>query len=74
MGAFQSGRRRRIDMKTAEDGWPAPRVKRPDPRAKDMTIAEFIRYKCKDRRSTLRYFKLAGLTYDKKGNPVVVPR
>ena len=40
----------------------------------DMTIGEFIRHNCRDRRSTLRFFKLAGLTWDKKGNPIIVPR
>ena len=39
-----------------------------------MTIAEYMDYCCYDRRSTLAYFKRIGLTWDRKGNPVVVPR
>jgi len=50
------------------------RPRKVDPKIKDMTLAEYVRYNCKDRRSTLAFFKRAGLTYDKKGNPVVVPR
>ena len=38
-----------------------------------MTLGEYIRYRCRDRRSTLAYFKETGLTYDKNGNPVVRP-
>jgi len=61
-------------MKTAEVEWPANGTKRVDPKTKGMTLSEYVAYKCKDKRSTLAFFKRAGLTYDKKGNPVVVPR
>jgi len=39
-----------------------------------MVLADYIRSQCKDRKSTLAYFKRAGLTWDKQGNPIVVPR
>jgi len=62
-------------MKTAEVKWPATReTVKVDPKAKGMTMAEYFKYRCKDKRSTLKFFKECGLTYDKKGNPVVVPR
>ncbi|MCL2876827.1 MAG: hypothetical protein FWF12_11235 [Betaproteobacteria bacterium] len=55
--------------------WPATReTAKVDPKAKGMTISEYVAYRCKDKRSTLKFFAEAGLTYDKKGNPVVVPR
>ena len=43
-------------------------------RCENMTLAEFIDSQCRDRKSTLAYFKRIGLTWDKEGNPVVVPR
>jgi len=61
-------------MKAAEVEWPALRATKVDPKVKGMTLSEYVAYKCKDKRSTLAFFKRAGLTYDKKGNPVVVPR
>jgi len=50
------------------------RPKKVDPKIMDMTLAEYIRYNCKDEKSTLAFFKRAGLTYDRNGKPVVVPR
>jgi len=72
---FRVFKRREIVMKTAEVKWPATReTVKVDPKAKGMTTAEYIRYRCKDKRSMLKFFAEAGLTYDKNGNPVVVPR
>ena len=54
--------------------WLALRETKVDPKAKGMTTSEYVAYRCRDKRSTLKFFAEAGLTYDKKGNPVVVPR
>ena len=37
-------------------------------------IGAYIESRCKTRKSTLAYFKEIGLTYNEKGEPVVVPR
>ena len=34
----------------------------------------FLESQCKTRKSTLAFFKRCGLTYNEKGEPVVVPR
>ena len=37
-------------------------------------ICAYIDSRCKTRKSTLAYFKEIGLTYNEKGEPVVVPK
>ena len=37
-------------------------------------IAAYIKDQCKTRKSTLAYFLRIGLTYNEKGEPLVVPR
>ena len=37
-------------------------------------ICAFIDSRCKTKKSTLAFFKEIGLTYNEKGEPVVVPR
>lgn len=51
-----------------------PRVKHTKPLPPDLTIAEFIELNTRTKRDTLRFLKSVGLTYDKHGNPHVVPR
>ena len=37
-------------------------------------ICAYIDSRCKTKKSTLAYFKEIGLTYNEKGEPIVVPR
>lgn len=61
-------------MTTTMTKRPASRRTKTAPIPEDMTLAEYIRFNCRDKRSTTRFFARCGLTWDKSGNPTVVPR
>ena len=61
-------------QEATQDKKPARRKRLTKEEIGRMTLAEYIEYRCYDRRSTLAYFRECGLTYDKNGTPVVVPK
>jgi len=51
-----------------------PKVEKREFRFDGPSIVAFIESKCKTRRSTLAFLRSIGLTYNKKGEPIVVPK
>ena len=65
----------RMSKNTAKAG----RAQKQKPKSDDSwwsskNFIAFIDSQCKTRKSTLAFFKRCGLTYNEKGEPVVVPK
>ena len=62
MSVAKVGKAKRRPAKTRAFNWDAE------------SVAAFIDAQCKTRKSTLAFFKKIGLTYNERGEPVVVPK
>ena len=72
-GNPETGKRRR-EMIAAREKRRAPGPRKPTrEEIRHMTTAEYMRYRCKDRKSTIAYFKEIGVSWDKDGNATVRP-
>ena len=61
-------------MVTMEKKSEVGRAGRVPQRTKVRNIEEWLQHQFRTRRSKLDFFRRVGLSYDKHGNPVVMPR